>query len=167
MNLFSPVPKLPKSSTESAHAPPRVPVLHVTLRLPSRDLSNFKIVVSPPFPIFPPVSLRNLFKFHAAHTCQLREPVRLGAQRWLLHLWSPGSGRLSPCLRSPYWWNRIRAVPNHWLVTQWGTYNWSPFLSLGNANPALPWAHLFRERWKAAKRRESDAAADQWEEPLV
>lgn len=40
------------------------------------------------------------------------------------------------------------------------TYNWSPFLSLGYANPALPWIHLFREPWKVSKRRERDAVAD-------
>jgi hypothetical protein len=115
-NPLLPVPQFPKSITESAHAPPRVPVSHVTFFTGSLES---KVVVSPPFPILPPISLCNFLKFHGAHTCQLQEPVRLGAQRWLLHLWSPGSGRLSPCLRSPYWRNRIRAVPNHWLVTQW------------------------------------------------
>lgn len=42
------VPKSPKSSTESAHAPPRVPVSHVTLRLSSRHLSNLRLSIPRP-----------------------------------------------------------------------------------------------------------------------
>lgn len=56
-----------------------LPESQFRMSLSSRDLSNLRLSFRRPSQYSHQLLFRNLFKFHAAHTCQLQEPVRLGS----------------------------------------------------------------------------------------